>query len=128
VGFRNKDNFNNLPTRFIITKPESLKVALLTNFIPPYRLSLFRKLNSITGDLCVFVSTEMEKNRDWVVNHEALNVVVQKSWCYNKTWKNKQGFTEQTEVHIPYDTLSQLRKQVFVHYSPPFTVNCIKNL
>jgi glycosyltransferase involved in cell wall biosynthesis len=111
VGFRNKDNFNNLPTRFIITKPESLKVALLTNFIPPYRLSLFRKLNSITGDLCVFVSTEMEKNRDWVVNHEALNVVVQKSWSYNKTWKNKQGFTEQTEVHIPYDTLSQLRKQ-----------------
>lgn len=111
MGFKNKDNFNNLPTRFIITKPESLKVALLTNFIPPYRLSLFKKLNSITGDLCVFVSKEMEKNRDWVVNHEALNVVVQKSWSYNKTWKNKQGFAEQTEVHIPYDTFSKLKKQ-----------------
>jgi glycosyltransferase involved in cell wall biosynthesis len=87
-----------------------MKVALLTNFIPPYRVGLLEKLGESVSKLNVFVSTEMEKNRDWETNHGSLDVTVQKTWSYTKKWKNENGYDEQSTVHIPRNTVRLLKK------------------
>lgn len=83
-----------------------MKVALLTNFIPPYRKSLYQNLSNKVDDLTVFVSVEMENNRSWEVDNGELNVVVQKNLSYKKIWK----YNFETQVHIPYDTIFQLKR------------------
>lgn len=87
-----------------------MKVALLTNFIPPYRKDLLEKLGEKVETLKIFVSTEMEKNRNWEMDHGALDVVVQKSWSYTKNWKNENGYPEKSTVHLPRDTFRLLSK------------------
>ena len=86
-----------------------MRVALLTNFIPPYRLSLFRAIAEQAGDLRVFVSTRMEKGRPWQADWSGLDVVLQRTWTMNHMWGNGD-FQEVAERHIPYDTLTQLRR------------------
>ena len=95
-----------------------MKIALLSNFIPPYRKSLYKELDTLSSEMKVFVSTEMEKNRSWKMDHDGLNVVVQKSLSYFKSWKHEHGFSDKTPVHIPYDTIYQLRK-----YSPDVVIS-----
>ncbi len=87
-----------------------MKVALLTNFIPPYRKSLFRRLSERVDHLKILVSVEMEANRHWQVDHSGLEVAVQKTWSFKQKWKPKNGFQEESFLHIPYDTLAQLRR------------------
>ena len=43
----------------------TMRVALLTNFIAPYRLPLLEALRDQVGDLRVLVSTPMERDRFW---------------------------------------------------------------
>jgi len=87
-----------------------MKVALLTNFIPPYRKGLLEKLAENVTALNVLVSTEMEKNRDWKTDHGSLDVTVQKTWSYTKNWKNENGYTEKSTVHLPRNTRRLLKK------------------
>ena len=87
-----------------------MKVAILTNFIPPYRKSLFNELNQKIDGLTIFISQEMEKNRNWQVDHGQLPVIVQKGFRYTKKWKGKYGYNEKTVVQIPLDTFFKLRK------------------
>src|SRR5687767_12825084 len=86
-----------------------MRVALLTNFVPPYRLSLFRAIAEQAGELRVFVSTRMEKGRPWEPDWSGLDVVLQRTLSMNHTWGNGD-FKEVAERHIPYDTLAQLRR------------------
>ncbi|MFK8037968.1 MAG: glycosyltransferase family 4 protein [Crocinitomicaceae bacterium] len=87
-----------------------MKVALLTNFIPPYRKSLYSALNDNLSELTIFISQEMEKNRDWKVDHGDLNVVVQKAIRYSKKWRSEHSKNYKSIVQIPYDTFFKLRK------------------
>lgn len=87
-----------------------MKVALLTNFIPPYRLGLLEKLAGSVSELKVFVSTEMEKNRSWERDHGSLDVEVQKTWSYTKNWKNENGYAEKSTIHIPRNAIRLLKK------------------
>jgi glycosyltransferase involved in cell wall biosynthesis len=84
------------------------RVALLTNFIPPYRLPLYQAIADRVDEFQVFISTPMEANRSWNPNWEGLNVTVQNTLTLNRTWKHPHGFSEDLYVHIPYDTLWQL--------------------
>jgi glycosyltransferase involved in cell wall biosynthesis len=84
-----------------------MRVALLTNFIPPYRVSLYRAIREETGALRVLVSTEMEASRDWTADWGDLDVAVQRSLRFQRTWKGS-GFEEPYELHVPYDTVQQL--------------------
>lgn len=86
------------------------RVALLVNFIPPYRVSLYQALQERVGQLKVFVSTPMESNRGWPVEWEALDVVIQRNLTVRKRWRDRAGFTDAGFVHFPYDTLAQLRR------------------
>ena len=86
-----------------------MRVALLTNFIPPYRAPLFDALRREVGELRVLVSTRMEQGRSWDVNWGSLDVATQRTFTLRRTWRS-EGFTEKYEMHIPVDTIPQLRR------------------
>lgn len=85
-----------------------MRLALLTNFVPPYRLPVYRALRDRAGELRIFISTAMEKGRPWQPRWEDLDVVVQKSWSVQRTWRHER-FSQPIEMHLPYDTILQLR-------------------
>lgn len=84
------------------------RVALLTNFIPPYRRPLYEQIARRVGELRVFVSVASESNRQWQPDWGALDVIVQRTFSRKRTWRHPQGFEDVTYVHFPYDTLWQL--------------------
>jgi glycosyltransferase involved in cell wall biosynthesis len=86
-----------------------MRVALLTNFVAPYRHSLYLEIARLVGDLRVFVSTPMESNREWPVDWSGLDVVLQKTLTFKRVWR-MQSFSESIDVHVPYDTLTALRR------------------
>jgi hypothetical protein len=85
-----------------------MRVALLTNFIAPYRVSLLEGLRDRVGDLRVLVSTPMERDRFWVVDWRSLDVVVQHTLTLRGKAPDVFGLSRKTEIHIPYDSLLQL--------------------
>jgi glycosyltransferase involved in cell wall biosynthesis len=87
-----------------------MKVVFLTNFLPPYRIPVLSALAKRVDQLTVLVSTRMEANRAWDVNWGSLDVRLQRCWTLLGRWRHPAGFSEQTFVHIPYDTLNQLRR------------------
>lgn len=86
------------------------RLALLTNFIPPYRLPLYRALAGHVDDLLVVLSTPMEPNRPWPTEWADLHVRLQHTLTLRPMWKHPQGFREQLYIHLPYDTLPLLRR------------------
>ena len=84
------------------------RVALLTNFLPIYRVPLLENLAENVRQLRVFLSVKMERNRDWPVFWGQLDVVVHRSITIERTFRNAHGYTDQTFTHIPYDTLPLL--------------------
>lgn len=84
------------------------RVALLTNFLPPYRRPVLEALRARVGALRVYVCTPMERNRDWVPDWGELDVVVQRSVTIARTWR-AQRFSERVDLHVPVDTIPLLR-------------------
>jgi len=85
-----------------------IRTALLTNFIAPYRLPLLEALQDYVGDLKVFVSTRMERDRPWAPDSGTLVVVQQKTKTFIREKRHPAGFNLQMFIHFPYDTLMQL--------------------
>ena len=85
-------------------------VALLTNFIAPYRLSLYKAMAARVENWQVLVSTPMEPNRPWPSEWGGLNVTVQKNITIRRSWQHPHGFADTLYVHIPYDTIWVLKK------------------
>jgi glycosyltransferase involved in cell wall biosynthesis len=86
------------------------RVVFLTNFLPPYRLPVLRALRPHVSALKTFVSTKMEENRSWVTDWKGLEVDIQKSLSTKKCDRHPDGFTQETYLHLPYDTLPKLAK------------------
>ncbi|MGQ0560240.1 MAG: glycosyltransferase family 4 protein [Gemmatimonadota bacterium] len=86
-----------------------MRLALLTNFVPPYRVPLYEALEREAGELTVFISTDMESNRLWQVDWRNLDVVRQRTLTLHRQWRTA-AFTEGYELHVPYDTIAQLRR------------------
>ncbi len=87
-----------------------MRVALLTNFIAPYRVSVLEALRDRVGDLRVLVCTRMERDRSWVVDWGSLDVVVQRTLTFRPQRRDMFGLSRRSEVHVPYDSLEQLRR------------------
>jgi len=85
-----------------------MRLAILTNFIPPYRTSLFRELRNRVRDLRILVSVSMEPNRSWKCENEGLPFTVQRNIMVQKDWTHPCGFIERGFVHYPYETLLRL--------------------
>lgn len=89
---------------------DELRVALLTNLIPPYHKPMLDCLARRYGSLRVLLSTPMEANRPWRLEWQGLDVVVQKTWTFAGRWRHPGGFSEPLAVHLPLDTIAQLRR------------------
>ena len=86
------------------------RAVLLTNIVPPYRVSLFEKLAAKMPNFLILISTLMEDGRPWRAEWGELPLVVQRSVTFHQKWKHPRGFEEVIHVHIPYDTLPILVK------------------
>jgi glycosyltransferase involved in cell wall biosynthesis len=84
-----------------------VRVALLTNFVPPYRVPLFEALAERVDRLLVLASTDVEAGRPWGFAPGGLDVVVQKTLTLQQRHRNG-GFTDRALVHIPLDTAERL--------------------
>ncbi len=87
-----------------------MRVALLMNFIAPYRVPLLEALRDRVDELRVFISTPMESDRAWPVDWGSLDVVVQRNVTLRRRYRDEFGFSRQLQIHVPYDTLPQLAR------------------
>ena len=87
---------------------ERATVALLTNFVAPYRVGLLEALAARVGQLRVFVSTRMEPDRAWQPQHGTLDVVVQRTLTFNDSHRRPGGISQRLFLHVPWDTLAVL--------------------
>jgi glycosyltransferase involved in cell wall biosynthesis len=87
---------------------EKARGALLTNFIAPYRVPLFRLLAREFGAFKIFVSTPMEPNRAWRPDWGDLDVEVLPALTLNRTARHPHEFSERLFVHLPYTALVRL--------------------
>ncbi len=89
----------------------NLKVVFLTHYLPPNMAGVLRALAQLVEDFEVLLSTDLEPNRDYTKSWNGLNVRVQKSWMLRQPWKHTDGgFREDLYIHVPYDTIRQLRR------------------
>jgi glycosyltransferase involved in cell wall biosynthesis len=88
----------------------SLRVVLLTNFVAPYRIPLFRALHENLRQLHILVSTPMEASRPWKPDWQELPVVLQRTLTVGRRGRHPLGFRDSNRVHVPYDTLWQLAR------------------
>ena len=101
--------FDQACARDVETSTGGMRVALLTNFLAPYRVPLLEALRDRVGELRVLISTRMERDRSWVVDWRSLDVVVQRTLTFRPPSRDVFGMRRRTEVHVPYDSLLQLR-------------------
>ncbi len=84
--------------------------VLLTNFVPPYRVSLYREMSHLLGHMTILVSSQMESNRSWEPEWEDLDVIVQRTVTLRARSGHPHGFEEELHVHLPWDTIPLLLK------------------
>jgi glycosyltransferase involved in cell wall biosynthesis len=85
-----------------------MRVALLTNFIPPYRVPLYEEIWRRCSDFRIFVSATTEPNRAWVPEWGTLPVQLQRSVAIQGLWRHPNKFSESLTLHLPYDTIPEL--------------------
>ncbi|HZQ51633.1 MAG TPA: glycosyltransferase family 4 protein [Bryobacteraceae bacterium] len=95
----------------------ALKIAFLTNVIPPYHKAFLDCLAK-RHEMRVLLSTPMEPNRSWKLEWDGLDVVTQKTLTLSGRWRHPRGFTEPLFLHIPIDTVAQLRR-----FGPDVTIS-----
>lgn len=95
----------------------ALKIAFLTNLIPPYHKPFLDCLAK-RHEMRVLLSTPMEPNRPWKLEWDGLDVVIQKTLTLSGRWRHPRGFTEPLFLHVPIDTVAQLRR-----FGPDVTIS-----
>jgi glycosyltransferase involved in cell wall biosynthesis len=86
-----------------------IRVAYLTNILAPYWKPTLEHLAS-RYILRIFLSAPMELNRPWPVDWRNLDVVLQRTVTLRRRWRHPAGFSEAIYVHLPLNTISQLRQ------------------
>jgi len=84
------------------------RIAFLTNFIPPYRREYFTRLNELTTQLKILLSTRMESNRSWPTEWGDLDVSLQHCLSFSFTRRHPSGYSEPWFIHLPWDTVPRL--------------------
>jgi glycosyltransferase involved in cell wall biosynthesis len=85
-----------------------MRVALLQNFVAPYRVPLYERLTERLTAFKVFASTRMENDRNWQVEWGKVDVEVQKNLTFSYPSRDPGGFMRTLQFHFPYDTLPRL--------------------
>ena len=85
-------------------------VALVLNFVPPYRLALFRALAKEVQQLNLLVATDMEPDRPWQANHSGLDLQKMRTFTRVHHRLHPNGFKEQLISHFAWDLIPRLGK------------------
>jgi glycosyltransferase involved in cell wall biosynthesis len=85
-------------------------VVILNNYIRVHHAISYVELARRVRKLTVLLSVPMEPDREWDADWLGLDVQVQKNWMFTKTWKHSKGFQEQNFIHVPVDTIKQLKR------------------
>ncbi len=85
-----------------------MRVALLTNFILPYRVPLVAELRRRCVEFEIFLSGTPDTGLASVPVGRELPVTVQRNLRLRSTQKHPHHFTDVQTIHFPYDTLPQL--------------------
>ena len=87
------------------------RVALITNFLPPYRIPVLTELHKLYSGLDIWLSTPMETHRQSEIDPwHTLPVTIQKGFSLSTTWRQSSRFTEPATLHFPIDTFLRLVK------------------
>ncbi|KLU04386.1 polysaccharide biosynthesis [Rhodopirellula islandica] len=87
------------------------KAVFLTHYIPLYQVRVLQEITKRIRDFQILLSTPIEPNRNFELDWSGLNVQVQKTVTLRRRWRHaKAGFDDPLFVHIPYDTLAQLKR------------------
>lgn len=89
-----------------------MRIALATNYMPPYRIPLYAALNETSGwELKVFCSCEMEFDRQWDFT-DKFSFACKNS--FSLSYKRRVGgggglnFLKEKQVHLPFGLLFDL--------------------
>lgn len=85
-------------------------VVILNNYIRVHHAVSYVELAKRVRKLTVLLSVPMEPDRDWDADWMGLDVQVQKNWMFTKNWKHSKGFQEKNFIHVPVDTVKQLKR------------------
>jgi len=91
------------------TVKTNARLALLYNFLPPYRIMVFQEIQKSVSALRVILSVPMEKNRHWSAEFGDLDVVIQKTITKQYVSHSPNRFSTELSCHFPLDTLKLLR-------------------
>ena len=81
--------------------------VILINYMRRHHVLAFTEFAKRVGKLTILVSTPMEGNRQWEPQWDGLDVIVQNNSTI--TLKRSSGFKEENYIHLPWDTVTQLR-------------------
>ena len=90
-------------------RPRNTRLVFLTNMISPYWKAIFDALSPGYPNMRILLSTRMERNRQWDIDWKGLDVTVQKTLTFRRRWRHPKGFSETVFLHLPLDTIQQLR-------------------
>ena len=85
-------------------------VVILNNYLRVHHAVSYVELAKRVRKLTVLLSVPMEPNKDWDAEWMGLDVRMQKNWMFTKKWKHSRGFTEDNYIHVPIDTVKQLKQ------------------
>ncbi len=83
-------------------------VVVLINYMRKHHVLTFKEIARTVRKLTILVSTKMESDRSWTPDWGDLDVIVQKNSTL--TLNRSSGFQEKNFIHIPWDSIGQLRK------------------
>ena len=83
---------------------------ILNNYLRVHHAISYVELAKRVRKLTVLLSVPMEPNKDWDAEWFGLDVKMQKNWMFTKKWKHSKGFSEDNYIHVPIDTVKQLKQ------------------
>ncbi|MEM9943503.1 MAG: glycosyltransferase family 4 protein [Planctomycetota bacterium] len=84
--------------------------VVLINYLRPHHVVALQELAKRIRKLSVLVSVPMEADRDWHPEWADLDVTIQKNYTICRQWNHSSGFSENNFIHVPADTISQLKR------------------
>ncbi len=86
-----------------------LRVALLTHSLTPHTLPVCEHISRCVGEFRAFFSAEVDRYHNFPRADTSFPVTVQRSFNRLQLPSRALGSWERRELHVPYDTYSQLR-------------------